>query len=121
MGPSNWKRLPDRKVDIKNNQLDIKLIPMISTWDQIDPIFPVRSRKMDKKSRKRAIKMIKVHFLDKKLCLNNESTIFFVNNGMIWVLALGKYLGSYHVVVAGSFHMIAKNMAVTETRSCKAM
>jgi hypothetical protein len=34
--------LPDRKVDIKDNQLGIKLIPMISTWDQVDPIFPVR-------------------------------------------------------------------------------
>jgi hypothetical protein len=33
---------PDRKVDIKDNQLGIKLIPMISTWDQVDPIFPVR-------------------------------------------------------------------------------
>jgi hypothetical protein len=33
---------PDRKVDIKDNQLSIKLIPMISTWDQVDPIFPVR-------------------------------------------------------------------------------
>jgi hypothetical protein len=32
---------PDRKVDIKDNQLGIKLIPMISTWDQVDPIFPV--------------------------------------------------------------------------------
>jgi hypothetical protein len=34
---------PDRKVDIKDNQLGIKLIPMISTWDQADPIFPVRA------------------------------------------------------------------------------
>jgi hypothetical protein len=34
---------PDRKVDIKDNQLGIKLIPMISTWDQVDPIFPVRN------------------------------------------------------------------------------
>jgi hypothetical protein len=34
--------VPDRKVDIKDNQLGIKLIPMISTWDQVDPIFPVR-------------------------------------------------------------------------------
>jgi hypothetical protein len=34
--------MPDRKVDIKDNQLGIKLIPMISTWDQVDPIFPVR-------------------------------------------------------------------------------
>jgi hypothetical protein len=33
---------PDRKVDIKDNHLGIKLIPMISTWDQVDPIFPVR-------------------------------------------------------------------------------
>jgi hypothetical protein len=33
---------PDRKVDIKDNQLGIKLIPTISTWDQLDPIFPVR-------------------------------------------------------------------------------
>jgi hypothetical protein len=33
---------PDRKVDIKNNQLGIKLIPMISTWHQVDPNFPVR-------------------------------------------------------------------------------
>jgi hypothetical protein len=33
---------PDRKVDIKDNQLGIKLIPMISTWDQVDLIFPVR-------------------------------------------------------------------------------
>jgi hypothetical protein len=32
----------NRKVDIKDNQLGIKLIPMISTWDQVDPIFPVR-------------------------------------------------------------------------------
>jgi hypothetical protein len=32
---------PDRKVDIKDNHLGIKLIPMISTWDQVDPIFPV--------------------------------------------------------------------------------
>jgi hypothetical protein len=30
---------PDRKVDIKNNQLGIKLIPMISTWDQVDPTW----------------------------------------------------------------------------------
>jgi hypothetical protein len=36
---------PDRKVDIKDNHLGIKLIPMISTWDQVDPIFPVRDRK----------------------------------------------------------------------------
>jgi hypothetical protein len=36
---------PDRKIDIKDNQLGIKLIPMISTWDQVDPIFPVRSFK----------------------------------------------------------------------------
>jgi hypothetical protein len=36
---------PDRKVDIKDNQLGIKLIPMISTWDQVDPIFPVRKEK----------------------------------------------------------------------------
>jgi hypothetical protein len=35
--------VPDRKVDIKDNHLGIKLIPMISTWDQVDPIFPVRS------------------------------------------------------------------------------
>jgi hypothetical protein len=34
---------PDRKVDIKDNHLGIKLIPMISTWDQVDPIFPVRN------------------------------------------------------------------------------
>jgi hypothetical protein len=34
--------IPDRKVDIKDNHLSIKLIPMISTWDQVDPIFPVR-------------------------------------------------------------------------------
>jgi hypothetical protein len=34
---------PDRKVDIKDNHLGIKLIPMISTWDQVDPIFPVRT------------------------------------------------------------------------------
>jgi hypothetical protein len=34
--------IPDRKVDIKDNQLGIKLIPMLSTWDQVDPIFPVR-------------------------------------------------------------------------------
>jgi hypothetical protein len=27
---------------IKDNHLGIKLIPMISTWDQVDPIFPVR-------------------------------------------------------------------------------
>jgi hypothetical protein len=33
---------PDRKVDIKDNHLGIKLIPMISTWDQVDPTFPVR-------------------------------------------------------------------------------
>jgi hypothetical protein len=33
---------PDRKVDIKDNQLGIKLIPMISTWDQVDTVFPVR-------------------------------------------------------------------------------
>jgi hypothetical protein len=37
---------PDRKVDIKDNQLGIKLIPMISTWDQVDPIFPVRVLKI---------------------------------------------------------------------------
>jgi hypothetical protein len=34
---------PDRNVDIKDNQLGIKLIPMISTWDQFDPIFPGRT------------------------------------------------------------------------------
>jgi hypothetical protein len=33
---------PDRKVDIKNNQLGIKLIPIISNIP-LDPIFPVRN------------------------------------------------------------------------------
>jgi hypothetical protein len=37
-----WPANPDRKVDIKDNHLGIKLIPMISTWDQVDPTFPVR-------------------------------------------------------------------------------
>jgi hypothetical protein len=37
---------PDRKFDIKDNQLGIKLIPMISTWDQVDPIFPVMVSKV---------------------------------------------------------------------------
>jgi hypothetical protein len=32
--PVQW-HVPDRKVDIKDNHLDIKLIPMISTWDQV--------------------------------------------------------------------------------------
>jgi hypothetical protein len=36
------RNIPDRKVDIKDNQLGIKLIPMISTRDQVDQIFPVR-------------------------------------------------------------------------------
>jgi hypothetical protein len=38
---------PDWKVDIKDNHLGIKLIPMISNWDQVDPIFPVRIEKQD--------------------------------------------------------------------------
>jgi hypothetical protein len=41
--PVSCPAVPDRKFDIKDNQLGIKLILMISTWDQVDPIFPVRS------------------------------------------------------------------------------
>jgi hypothetical protein len=44
--------VPDRKVDIKDNQLGIKLIPMISTWDQVDPIFPVRFSQKSKSKQK---------------------------------------------------------------------
>jgi hypothetical protein len=32
-------KLPDGKVDMKDIHLGIKLIPMISTWDQVDPTF----------------------------------------------------------------------------------
>jgi hypothetical protein len=42
---SKLSKQPDRKVDIKDNHLGIKLIPMISTWDQVDPTFPVRKTK----------------------------------------------------------------------------
>jgi hypothetical protein len=42
-GPEWTSIHPDRKVEIKDNHLGIKLIPMISTWDQVDPIFPVRT------------------------------------------------------------------------------
>jgi hypothetical protein len=54
---------PDRKVDIKDNQLGIKLIPMISTWDQVDPIFPVRAREGTKCAVARHKKTFKTYYL----------------------------------------------------------
>jgi hypothetical protein len=58
-------RRPDRKVDIKDNHLGIKLIPMISTWDQVDPIFPVR-----------------VH----KQCLIRAHCSIFTVSGLAWLI-----------------------------------